>query len=158
MTPAKHHDRIAGSAAVGARAQSPPDAKRIDDRHPCADVEQPLDKTFRRIGLARAGGADDRDPVIERVGGRAAGRISPVGSAEAICALLSRTATTACVGLGGTASLAHQPVAKRFLFMIHSLLYSRKPPRSPDHRQQKGGPRPPPRRGQIPGFSRNAVV
>jgi hypothetical protein len=70
MTSAEHHDRVAGGAAVGARAQSPPQAKWIDDRHACADVELRLDKAFRRVGLARAGGADDRDPVIERVGGK----------------------------------------------------------------------------------------
>jgi hypothetical protein len=29
MTAAEHHDRISGRAAVGARAQSPPHAKRI---------------------------------------------------------------------------------------------------------------------------------
>jgi len=33
--------------------------------------EQPLDESLRRVGLARDGGADDdRDPVIERVGGK----------------------------------------------------------------------------------------
>jgi hypothetical protein len=68
MPPAKHHDRIAGRAAVGARAQSPPHPERIHDRHPSSDIEQPLDKTLGRIGLAGAGGADDRDPVVERVG------------------------------------------------------------------------------------------
>jgi len=41
MTPAEHYDRIAGRAAVGARAQSPPHAKRIHDCHPRTDIEQP---------------------------------------------------------------------------------------------------------------------
>jgi hypothetical protein len=68
MPSAEHHDRIAGGAAIGARTQPPPHAERIDDRHPRANVQQPLDKAFRSIGLARAGGADDRDAVIERVG------------------------------------------------------------------------------------------
>jgi hypothetical protein len=70
MLPAEHHGRIAGSAAVGACAQSPPHAERIHDRHPSADIEQPLDKALRGIGFARAGGTDDRDPVIEGVGGK----------------------------------------------------------------------------------------
>lgn len=78
MTTVEHHDRIAGGAAVGARAQSPPHAERIDDRHTRADIEQPLDKTFGRIGLARAGGADDCDPVIESFGRK--GRIAIVQS------------------------------------------------------------------------------
>jgi hypothetical protein len=67
---AEHHDRITGLAAVGARAQSPPHAEGIYDRHPRAAIEQPLDESFRRIGFARSGGADDRDAVIERIGGK----------------------------------------------------------------------------------------
>jgi hypothetical protein len=102
MLPAEHHDGIAGGAAVGARPQPPPHAERIDDRHPSADIEQPLDKALRGIGFARAGGTDDRDPVIEGVGGKTAGR-TPVGSAAPECALLSPTPTAACAGLGGMA-------------------------------------------------------
>jgi hypothetical protein len=68
MAAAKHHNRIAGRAAVGARPQSPPDAERIHDRDARAAVEQPLDESFRRIGLARARRADNRNPLIERLG------------------------------------------------------------------------------------------
>jgi hypothetical protein len=66
MTPAEYHDRIASGTAVGAGAQSPLDAERVHDRHARAAIEQPLDKTFRGISLARAGGAHNRDAVIER--------------------------------------------------------------------------------------------
>ena len=66
MAAAEHDDRIAGVRAVGAGAQSPPHAERIDDRDPRAGLEQPLDKALCRIGLARTGGADNRDPVVER--------------------------------------------------------------------------------------------
>jgi hypothetical protein len=62
MTAAEHDDGITGRAAVGTRAQSPPYAERIHDRHPRADIEQSLDKALRRVSLARAGGADDRAP------------------------------------------------------------------------------------------------
>ena len=104
MTTAEHHDRIAGGAAVGAGAQSPPHAERIDDCYPRADIEQPLDKTFGRIGLARAGRADDCDPVIESFGGKS--RIAIVQS-------LRRRIDT------------------RFLFTFYSSIYSRKPSRFP---------------------------
>ena len=80
MAAAKHDDRITGCAAVGARAQSPPHAERIDDRHPRAAVEQPFDKSLGRVGLARAGGADDRDPVIKRLKGKRARQRIPAGS------------------------------------------------------------------------------
>jgi hypothetical protein len=77
---AKHHDRITSRADVGARAQSPPHPERIDDRHPRAAVEQPFDESFGRIGLARPGGADDRDSVIERLKGKRARQRIPAGS------------------------------------------------------------------------------
>jgi hypothetical protein len=101
MTTAEHHDRIAGGAAVGAGAQCRPHAERIDDRSPCADIEQPLDKTFGRIGLARAGRADDCDPVIESFGGKS--RIAIVQSLP--CRLIDI----------------------RLLFTFYSSTYSRKP-------------------------------
>jgi hypothetical protein len=125
MSAAEYHDRITGSGAVGAGTQSPPHAKRIDDRHPRADIEQPLDKALRGISFARAGGTDDRDPVIKGVGGKRCGR-TPVGSAAPECTLLSRTTTAACAGLGGMANRRRRP-APMVLFMIHSLFYSRKP-------------------------------
>jgi hypothetical protein len=67
MFAAKYHDRVTRSAAVGARAQSPPHPEGIDNRHPGAGIEQPLDKAFRRIGLAGPRRADNRDSVIERI-------------------------------------------------------------------------------------------
>jgi hypothetical protein len=40
---------------------------RIHDRHARAAIELPLDESLGRIGLARAGRADDRDAVIKGV-------------------------------------------------------------------------------------------
>jgi hypothetical protein len=65
---AEHDDRIAGGAAVGARAQTPPDAEGVDDRNSRARAKEALDKPLRGICLARPCGADDRDPVVERIG------------------------------------------------------------------------------------------
>jgi hypothetical protein len=65
MTSAEHDHRIAGIAGR-AGAQSPPHAKRINNRDPDSGIEQPLDKTLGRVGLARTGGANNRDAVIER--------------------------------------------------------------------------------------------
>jgi hypothetical protein len=70
---AEHDDGITGRAAVGACAQSPPDAKRIDDRYARAAVEQSLDESLCGIGLARPGGADNRDAVVEGGGGESEG-------------------------------------------------------------------------------------
>jgi hypothetical protein len=67
---AKHHDRIAGRGAVGARAQTPPHAERIDDHHQRAALKKPLDESLGRIGLARTRCADDRDPVVELLSGQ----------------------------------------------------------------------------------------
>jgi hypothetical protein len=64
---AKHDDRVTSRAAVGAGAQSPPHAEWIHDHHPCAATQQPFDESLRRVGLARPGGTDDCDPVVERV-------------------------------------------------------------------------------------------
>ena len=65
--PAAEHDhRVAGRDPVGAGAQPSPDAERVDDADPCAGVEQQLDPTLAGIGLARAGGADDRDTLVQR--------------------------------------------------------------------------------------------
>jgi hypothetical protein len=70
---AEHDDGIAGHSAIGAGAQSPPHAKRIHDRHPCATIKQSLDEALGRVGLTRAGGADDGNAIIERIG-RKSGR------------------------------------------------------------------------------------
>jgi hypothetical protein len=43
---------ISGRAAVGARAQSPPHAERIHNRHPRTALEEMLDKTFSRVSFA----------------------------------------------------------------------------------------------------------
>ena len=56
-----------GRAAVGARAQTPPNPERIHNRDPRAALEQPLDKPLCCVGLAGARGADNRNPVVERV-------------------------------------------------------------------------------------------
>jgi hypothetical protein len=77
---AKDDDKIAGFAAVGARAQPPPHAERIDDRHPRTAVEQPFHESLGRVGLARPGGADDRNPIIERLRGKRARQSTPAGS------------------------------------------------------------------------------
>lgn len=52
MSSAEHHDRIAGRFAVRPGAQPPPDAKRVDDRHPRARAEQPFDQALGRVRLA----------------------------------------------------------------------------------------------------------
>ena len=70
MIAAKHDDGITGRAAVGARAQSPPDTERIHNRHPRAAIKQLLDESLSRVSLARAGGADDRNTVVKRLDGK----------------------------------------------------------------------------------------
>jgi hypothetical protein len=82
---AKHHDRIAGGAAVGAGAQAPPHTERIHNCDTRAHLEQPFDKALGRIGLARAGSADDRDTVIKSVGGKS-GRQIVIASGGTDCA------------------------------------------------------------------------
>jgi hypothetical protein len=77
--PAEYHDRIAGRAAVGTCTQPPPHAERINDRHPRADIEQSFYKTLGRIGLPRAGRADDRDSVIKHLGGKSGRRKMTAG-------------------------------------------------------------------------------
>ena len=84
---AEDDDWVTGRHAVGARAQSPPHAEWIDNGDVRACLEQALDESFCRIGLARAGGADNRDPFIERLEGQsgresvaAAGRNRPAAS------------------------------------------------------------------------------
>jgi hypothetical protein len=57
---------ITGRAAVGAYSQSPPDSEGIHNRDPSAALKQSLDKAFSGVGLAGAGGADNRYPVVER--------------------------------------------------------------------------------------------
>ena len=69
MAAAEDDDGITGCGAVGAGAQSPPDAERIDDRYTGAAVEQALDESFGGIGLPRTGGADNGDAVVENFGG-----------------------------------------------------------------------------------------
>jgi hypothetical protein len=67
MFAAEHHDWDSHSSAIGAGAQTPPEAQRIDDRDAGAALQQqPLVKTLYRVRLARTSGADDRNPVIER--------------------------------------------------------------------------------------------
>jgi hypothetical protein len=70
MPTAEHDYRIAWRAAVRARAQSPPHAKRICNRDPRAALEQPLDKAFSRLRLSGAGRTDNRDPVVKRFSGK----------------------------------------------------------------------------------------
>ena len=65
VSAAKDDDRIAGCGAVGAGAQSPPHAERIDDRDARAAIEQSLDESLGGVGFAGARGADDGDPPIE---------------------------------------------------------------------------------------------
>jgi hypothetical protein len=72
MAAAEYDNRITGRLAVGARPQSPPDAKWIHDHYARAAVEQPLDESFRCIGLAGARRADNGNPLIERLGQEAA--------------------------------------------------------------------------------------
>jgi hypothetical protein len=77
---AKHHDRIAGFAAVGAGAHPHQTPSGSMIRHPRAAVEQPFDEPLGRVGLARPGRADDRNPVIERLKGKHTGQHLPAGS------------------------------------------------------------------------------
>ena len=68
VTTAEYDDRIAGSGAVGAGTQAPPHAKRIDNCDAGTALKQPFDKALGCVGLARSRGADDSDPVVERIG------------------------------------------------------------------------------------------
>jgi hypothetical protein len=85
MTAAKHYNRIAGGAAVGACPQSPPHPKRIHDRDTRAHFEQPLDKALGCVGLARAGGADDRYALIKSICGKSVREIV-IASSSTDCA------------------------------------------------------------------------
>jgi hypothetical protein len=75
MAAAEDDDGITGCRAVGAGAQSPPDAEGINDRYARAAVDQALDESLGRIGLARTGGADDDDAVVEGFGRNGGGGI-----------------------------------------------------------------------------------
>jgi hypothetical protein len=57
-----------GGAAIGARAQTPPDAEGVDDGNPRARAKEALDEPLRGIRLPRPRGADDRNPVVECIG------------------------------------------------------------------------------------------
>jgi hypothetical protein len=112
MAAAEYHDRIAASAAVGARAQSPPHAEGIDDRYPRASIKQPLDKALRCVGLARAGGADDRDPSSASTGSAAAAGRGRLSAASA-------NAAAARLGSERMPIFDQQPATAVFLFMFH---------------------------------------
>ena len=81
MPAAEDDNRIAGGRAIGAGAQAPPNPERIDHRDPRPRRQQPLDIPLGRVRLARAGRADDRDPLVERIGGQDSRR-SPHGSSR----------------------------------------------------------------------------
>jgi len=67
MLAAEHDHGVTWRVAVGARTQPPPHAEGIHNCDPRGAIEQSLNKAFRCVGLARAGGADNRNPVVERV-------------------------------------------------------------------------------------------
>ncbi len=69
---AEDDNGIAGRSCVSPSAQASPDAERVDDADARAGVEQLLDPALRRVRLARPGGADDGDPLVERGGGQRA--------------------------------------------------------------------------------------
>jgi hypothetical protein len=117
---AEHDHRIAGCCAVGAGTQAPPHSERINNRNPRAGFQQPLDKTLGRIGLARAGRADNRDPVVKRIGRKS--RRQTIGADGSSGARpLSRTAIAAGVGLTVTANLCGVLELIGPMFMLHSM-------------------------------------
>jgi hypothetical protein len=73
MATAENHDRITRRRAIGARAQSPPHAERIDNRYVRAGFKQLFDEPFCGVGLPRTRRADDRNAFIERVEGQGGG-------------------------------------------------------------------------------------
>jgi hypothetical protein len=73
MAAAEDDDGITWCRAVGARAQAPPHAERIDDGDVRACLEEAFDESFCRVGLARARRADDGDAFIERIEGQSGG-------------------------------------------------------------------------------------
>jgi hypothetical protein len=87
-----------------------------------ASIEQPLDKALRCVGLA---------PNCVAAGE------TPDGSAAPEWPLLLRRITAASADLGGIAILR---LAGGCLFMMHSVLYSQKPPRPARPHPQKGRP------------------
>jgi hypothetical protein len=126
MAPAKDDNGITGCGSVGAGAQAPPDAKGVDDGNMRTGIEQALDESLCRIGLARPGGAYNRDAVVEGVGGKGE-RKNPVAT--------GRSGTRPALADGGHVRGSRSrgqrlPTAatKGSLFMMHSLLDSEKWP------------------------------
>jgi hypothetical protein len=62
---ADHGDREA-DPAVGACAETPPDAGRVEDDELAAGLEQTLDRATGGIALAAAGTPDDHDVLLQR--------------------------------------------------------------------------------------------
>jgi hypothetical protein len=75
---AKDHDRIA-SFRRRRRSRAIPTRRSGSTIVTRAAVEQPFDESLGHVGLARPGGADDRDPVIERLKGKRARQRIPAG-------------------------------------------------------------------------------
>jgi hypothetical protein len=81
MVAAEDHDRERRRLAVGARAQAPPHAQRVDDADARLVGEDPLDEALRGVRLPAAGAPDDGDRLLEAGVGDLMG-LSPVMAAS----------------------------------------------------------------------------
>jgi hypothetical protein len=60
-----HHGTGRGREAIGAQAQAPPHAERVDDADASSPVHQPLDQGLGGVGLARPRRAHDGHPLLQ---------------------------------------------------------------------------------------------
>ena len=60
-----HHADAGGGYGVRVETQAPPDAERVDNAHSGSGRHQPFDHALGGVGFAGAGGADDRQALLQ---------------------------------------------------------------------------------------------